>query len=81
MQERELVTGIIYYSLKKIELAEEEINITGQKDFWNGNIQGYVNLLQHLDRVIGDKAQAEDGLPDVYRYCEITKEGLLNENT
>ena len=52
-----LAADIIIYALKQIQSAEYDKELTGETDYWNGEIMPMKFLLLHIDRLLGKKKE------------------------
>jgi hypothetical protein len=61
-----LAADIIIYALKQIQMAKFDMQLSGEFEYWNGEIMSMKYLLLYIDRRLGKKKKNDLKLPDIY---------------
>jgi hypothetical protein len=60
-----IVADIIIYAMRQIQMAKVDRKVTGDYEYWSGEIQSMKYLLLYIDRLLGKKKNNERELPDL----------------
>ncbi|WP_033543164.1 hypothetical protein [Planococcus sp. CAU13] len=60
-----IVADITIYAMKQIQMAKYDLQLTGEEDYWNGEIKAMKYLLLHMDKLVGRKANNDLNMPDL----------------
>jgi hypothetical protein len=58
-----MVADITIYAMKQIRMAKYDRKLTGETDYWNGEILALKYLLLYLDKLNGKKKENDIDLP------------------
>lgn len=60
-----MVADIIIYALNQIQMARTDQELTGEIEYWNGEIMAMKYLLLYIDKLVGEKKENDVKLPDL----------------
>ncbi|WP_084242799.1 hypothetical protein [Planomicrobium okeanokoites] len=60
-----LTADIALYAMKQIQMAKHDLELTGEEDYWNGEIKAMKHLLLHMDKLVGKKKKYDRNFPDL----------------
>jgi hypothetical protein len=75
MNYKTLVADIIAFSIKKVELAEFDLNITQEEEF-EGEIKAHTQLLEHIDMMLSGAGKPDEELKHCTQLVNEVLEGL-----
>ncbi|WP_108669151.1 hypothetical protein [Peribacillus acanthi] len=60
-----LVADIVIYAMKQIQMAKLDKKLTGDIEYWNGEIMSMKYLLLYIDKLLGKRKTNETTLPEL----------------
>lgn len=69
-KEETIIIDLTIFAMKQIQLAKADRELTGDHDYWTGEMQSMKYLLLHLDKLLGDKKRNDTELPDLVKLFE-----------
>lgn len=65
-----VIADLSIFAMKQIQMAKVDRELTGDHDYWTGEMQSMKYLLLHLDKLLGDKKRNDTDLPDLVKFFE-----------
>lgn len=66
----ELIADIVLYGLTQIQKAKTDCNITGDDEYWNGEINSMKYLLIYIDKLLDQQRKMDSNLPNLSEFFE-----------
>ena len=60
-----IVADITLYAMKQIQMAKFDRKVSGDIEYWNGEIMSMKYLLLYIDRLMGKKNKNDTDFPDL----------------
>lgn len=60
-----IVADIVIYAMKQIQMAKYDRQVTGDFEYWSGEIMSMQHLLLNIDRILGKKKNNNSKFPDL----------------
>ena len=65
-----LAADIILYALRQIQMAKYDRQLSGELEYWNGEIMSMKYLLLYIDKRLGKKKKNDLKLQDIYKVFD-----------
>lgn len=69
-----IIADLSIYAMKQIQMAKADRELTGDYDYWTGEMQSMKYLLLHLDKLLGNKKRNDTDLPDLVKFFKTADE-------
>ncbi|SDI64260.1 hypothetical protein SAMN04487975_1245 [Planococcus glaciei] len=66
-----IIADLAIYAMKQIQLAKADRVLTGNYDYWTGEMQSMKYLLLHMDKLLAGEKQADPELLNLVKFFEI----------